>query len=851
MTRHKNVFGSLLLLILISTVAIAQTATAQTTQRQGVDKRVEAILGQMTLEEKIDYISGYDDFYIRAIPRLGVPELKMADGPMGVRNYGASTAFPAGIAMAASWDTDVVNRVGAMMGKDARARGVNFLLGPGMNIYRAPMAGRNFEYFGEDPFLASRMAVADIKGIQSQGVIATAKHFMGNNQEWDRHRISSDMDERTMREIYLPAFEASVKEAHVGAIMDSYNFVNGVHMTQNGFLNTDVLRKEWGFTGIVMSDWDATYDAVAAANGGLDLEMPWGRLMNRQSLLPAIKDGKVTEATIDEKVRRILRTAIEFGFFDRKQDDSNASSFNQEARQVALQAALGGMVLLKNNGVLPLNKPGIKNIAVIGPTANPAVTGGGGSSKVSPFLSVSFLEGISNRLGAGANVLYSAGVPVLSQIFNETRFATRLDGMEPGMVGEYFDNPDLSGTPAVVRTTRHVNFRWGQGSYAASGADNFSARFAGYYTPEATGEYRFYLSSDDGYRLYLDDKLLIEHAGQGSALQLKSVSLEAGKSYKVRLEYVKKTRKAGMSFGIAPAIDRAIVQAREVASRADFVVLCVGFDPANEGEGSDRTFALPQGQDELIKQVLSANKNVVVVLTGGGNVDMSNWIDSTPALLHAWYPGQEGGTALAQILFGDVSPSGKLPVSFERRREDSATFNSYYDPKLGAYLSADTREPRGVVHGHIAYSEGIFLGYRHFDKSGIKPLFPFGYGLSYTTFKYGNLKVTPASAKDGEPVAVSFDITNTGKREGAEVAQVYVGDKSSTVERPVKELKGFAKVNLKPGETRNVTVALDRRAFSYYDVNGKQWRVNPGDFAILVGSSCAKTELDGKVTLSR
>ena len=269
MKPSKNVVVSLLLLIFMS------AGVAQTTTRQGVDKRVEAILGQMTLEEKIDYIAGYDDFYIRAIPRLGVPELKMADGPMGVRNYGASTAFPAGIAMAASWDTEVVNRVGTMMGKDSRARGVDFLLGPGMNIYRAPMAGRNFEYFGEDPFLASRMAVADIKGIQSQGVIATAKHFMGNNQEWDRHRISSDIDERTMREIYLPSFEASVKEAHVGAIMDSYNFVNGVHMTQNGYLNTDVLRKEWGFTGIVMSDWDATYYAVAAANGGLDLEMPW------------------------------------------------------------------------------------------------------------------------------------------------------------------------------------------------------------------------------------------------------------------------------------------------------------------------------------------------------------------------------------------------------------------------------------------------------------------------------------------------------------------------------------------------------------------------------------------------
>ncbi len=835
------------LLALFSIAAIAQTAPSQ-----DIDKRVESILSKMTLEEKIDYIGGFDDFYIRSIPRLGIPELKMSDGPLGLRNYGNSTAFPAGIAMAASWDTDLVNQVGTTMGKDARARGVHFLLGPGMNIYRAPMNGRNFEYFGEDPFLASRMAVADIKGIQSQGVIATAKHFMANNQEWDRHRVSSDMDERTMREIYLPAFEASVKEGHVGAIMDSYNLLNGVHMTQNGYLNTDILRKEWGFTGIVMSDWDSTYDGIAAANGGLDLEMPWGKLMNRKSLVPAIEEGKVSESVIDEKIRRILRTAIEFGFFGRTQADSSISPFNQNAREVALNAALGGMVLLKNDGVLPIRKSSIKNIAVIGPTAYPAVTGGGGSSKVNPFEPVSFLEGISNYVGTGANVLFSPGVPVLSRIFDETRFATRLDGMEPGLRGEFFDNSDLAGKPALVRTNRHINFRWGQRSYAANGAADFSVRWTGYYTPEATGGYQFYLSSGDVYRLYVDNKLLIEHtSGQEESLQLKSVTLDAGRAYSIRLEYVQKTGRAGMSFGILPVTYNATAQAKEIASRADAVIVCVGFDQTNEGEGFDRTFTLPQGQDELIKQILSVNKNVVVVLTAGGNVDMSKWIDSTPALLHAWYPGQEGGTALAQLLFGDANPSGKLPVSFERKLEDSATYKSYYDPKLGAYSAGEKRDPSGAAHGHVSYSEGIFLGYRHFDKTGIKPLFPFGYGLSYTSFKYSNLKLTPNTSNAGGPLTVSFDVTNTGEREGAEVAQVYVSDKHSKVERPVKELKGFAKVSLKPGETRNLAVSLDRRAFSYYDVNGKKWNMDSGNFEILVGSSSAKTELSGVIALSQ
>jgi beta-glucosidase len=658
----------------------------------------------MTLEEKIDYIGGDRRFYIRAIPQLQVPELKMADGPLGVRNYGPSTAYPAGIALAASWDTDLVRRVGVMMGKDSRARGVHFLLGPGMNIYRAPMNGRNFEYFGEDPFLASRMAVADIQGIQSQGVIATAKHYMGNNQEWDRHRISSDIDERTMREIYLPAFEASVKEAKVGAIMDSYNLINGVHATQNGYLNTDILRKEWGFTGIVMSDWDATYDGVAAANGGLDLEMPSGRLMNRQTLLAAVQAGKVSEATIDEKVRRILRTALEFGFFDHAQTDASIPANNPDSQKVALEAALGSMVLLKNNGLLPLDKSKMKSVAVIGPTAMVAVTGGGGSSKVKPFAAVSLLDGIKSYLGNDVKVAFAPGVGAVSE-------------------------------------------------------------------------------------------------------------------------------------------------AKEAAASADAVVICVGFDATNEGEGYDRGFALPKGQDELIKEVLTANKNVIVVITAGGAVDMSHWVESTPALLHAWFPGQEGGTALARILFGDANPSGKLPASFERRWEDNATFNSYSDSTLPPPKGADGRDRSGEARGHIAYKEGLFLGYRHFDKTGIAPLFPFGYGLSYTTFKYGNLKLT-RSAKGNEPVTVTFDIRNSGKREGAEVAQVYVSDKHSKVVRPVKELKGFAKVNLKPGESKTVTVLLDRRAFSYYDVGSKQWKADPGAFAILVGSSAAKIELTGEMRLT-
>ncbi len=382
-----------------------------------VEKRVDSILGKMTLEEKIEIIGGINDFFTRPIPRLGIPALKMSDGPMGVHDYGLTTAYPAGIALAASWDTELAERFGASMGKDARARGVHFILAPGMNIYRAPMNGRNFEYFGEDPFLASRIAVATIKGIQAQRVIATAKHFAGNNSEFARMTLSSDIDERTLREIYLPAFEASVKEARVGAVMDAYNLVNGIYMTANNHINNEILKKEWGFDGILMSDWGATHDGVAAANGGLDLEMPSPTFMNRETLLPALKEGRVSVTTLDDKVRRILRKAIEFGFFDQPQTDTDIPSYSQEGRQVALEEARGSMVLLKNSGnLLPLDESKLKTVAVIGPDAFPAVPGGGGSSETKPFNAVSYLEGISNRLGTKARVLYAVDTPPLDEV---------------------------------------------------------------------------------------------------------------------------------------------------------------------------------------------------------------------------------------------------------------------------------------------------------------------------------------------------------------------------------------------------------------------------------------------------
>lgn len=829
MTKRAGVGFAVLLFL---QMALAQTAPS----RADVERRVDSILAKMTVDEKIEMIGGINDFYTRPIPRLGIPALRMSDGPMGVHDYGLTTAYPAGIALAASWDVDLAHRFGVAMGKDARARGVQFILGPGMNIYRAPMNGRNFEYFGEDPYLAARIAVYEIEGIQQQGVIATAKHFAGNNSEFARMTLSSEVDERTLHEIYLPAFEASVKEAKVGAVMDAYNLVNGSYMTANRHLNEEILKKGWGFDGILMSDWGATHDGVAAANAGLDLEMPSPSFMNRATLLPALQDGRLSTATLDDKVRRILRKAIEFGFFDRPQTDTSLPLYSQEGREVALEEARGGMVLLKNKGrLLPLDESKLKTIVVVGSDAYPAVISGGGSAETKPFNAVSYLEGISNRAGTKVNVLYDVDLPALDELFENSDFVTEPGGQK-GLKGEYFSNQELNGTPAMVRVDPHVHFDWGEGSFASGEpVDHFSVRWTGYFIPRKTGDYQFFTSADDGVRLYIDETRIIDDwKPHSQTVDTSSKHLEAGRPYKVRLEYFDEVSTAIVGFGVTTADSYVGNKTKALAAKADAVVICVGFDDKSEGEGFDRPFQLPGGQDELIRQISAVNKNTIVVLTAGGNVDMTRWIDRVPVVLHAWYPGQEGGVALAQIIFGDYSPSGKLPVSFERRWEDNPVFDGYYPAK-------------GEMR--VQYSEGVFLGYRHFDRSATKPLFPFGFGLSYTTFAYSNLSVQPPNGDLSKPVTVSFDVTNTGHRKGAEVAELYVGDTHASIPRPVKELKGFAKVNLTPGEHKRVTLELDRRAFSFYDVAKKDWSAEPGEFSILVGGSSDKIELGGTFKL--
>jgi beta-glucosidase len=669
---------------------LAQTADLHTPlymdSTQTVEKRVDDLLAKMTLEEKLNYIGGTNEFYIRAIERLGIPAIKMSDGPMGSRNDGPTTCYPAGIALAATWDREMAQKIGVGLGRDCRARGVNILLAPAVNIYRSPLCGRNFEYMGEDPFLAAQLVAPLIQGIQSQDVLATVKHFACNNQEWDRHHISSEVDERTLNEIYLPAFKAAVQQGKVGCVMTAYNLLNGVHCSQNDLLINQTLKGKWGFNGFVMSDWTSTYDATNTANAGLDLEMPDARYMSPANLLPAIQDGEVKESVIDDKVRRILRTVIAAGFFDRAQIRKDIPLNDPANAQTALAGARESIVLLKNEQhTLPLDREKVKTIAVVGPNADPAVYCGGGSAFTRVFHAISILEGVRQIAGDTVKVLYSTNAQ----------------------------------------------------------------------------------------------------------------------------------------------------DAVELAKQADVAVVCAGFDQRppsrlrdrnadlKEGEGHDRPFELPAAQTDLIQAVAAANPHTVVVINAGGGVAWSGWLDKVPAVLQAWYSGQESGRALAEILFGDVNPSGKLPATFEKRAEDNPTF-AYY------HLREGNKTP---------YTEGIFVGYRGYDEKKIEPQFCFGHGLSYTTFHYGKVEVAPEKISPSDQVAVSVEVRNTGKVAGDEVVQLYFHPAKSTVPRAPKQLCGFARVSLQPGEKKTVTILLKTEQLAYYDVASHDFVVEPGAYEIMAGSS--------------
>ena len=835
MICHRTVLRIAALFCLLGTTVSVPAQMASTT---AANARVESLLQRMTREEKIQLIAG-TGMGTAAIPRLGIPAFAMTDGPSGARGNPPSTAYAAGVGLAATFDTDLARHIGREIGRDTKARNTRILLGPGVNIFRSPLNGRNFEYFGEDPFLSGKIAVGYILGVQSVGVVATVKHFVGNESEFARNTSDSNIDERTLREIYLPPFEMAVKEAKVGAVMDSYNKLNGLYLTQNPSLNTDILRNEWGFSGILMSDWFATHDTLGAANGGLDLEMPSGQFFNTRTLTPFLEKGEISKETLDAKVRRILHLAIRMGWLDTPAGDSTLPRYNVVGKQASLQSAREGIVLLKNRSrLLPLDSKHIKTIAVIGPDAFPAVPTGGGSGRVAAFAPISILTGLGDAIGLNGTVLYARGLPTLAQIARATRFTQSADGTKPGLTVEAFDNPELRGDAVSMRVEPFISF--GRTFFEGIGEESDDAggfggmrpakptfsRWTGYYTVAKAGSYEIFVQRSEEFRLFVDDILVMDNwdFARTTVVQ-KQMSFAAG-IHKIVFEEAKifpfGTGQARL--GIYATGSLVDAETLALAKRADAVVLAVGYDHVTETEGTDRDFALPPGQTDLIREVARVNKNVIVAITAGGSVETASWRDAVGAILALHYPGQEGGTAFAEILLGRTNPSGRLPYTWHNRLEDNPAQANYY------YSDPTTQK--------IAYTEGVFIGYRAAGR-GIAPLYPFGYGLSYTTFGYSHVQIIPQSGGWN----VAFDVTNTGTTAGSDVPQIYVAPSKSPVARPLRELKGFARVVLAAGATKRVIVHLTPRDLAYWDTATKRWTAPAGNYEIQIGKSAQEIVL--------
>jgi beta-glucosidase len=712
------------------------------------EEKADSLINLMTLDEKLNLIHASSSFTSGGVPRLGIPELVFSDGPHGVRHeHGRgwyaledaddkATYLPVGICLASTWNKDLGYEYGVVLGNEAKERNKNVLLGPGINIIRSPLNGRNFEYLSEDPFLTGVMAVGYVKGLQEQGVAACPKHYTANNQETDRHNIDAIISKRALHEIYFPAFRAVVQDGNAWSIMGAYNKINGQYTTHHQYLNNVVLKGEWGFDGVVLSDWASVKDTREALLYGTDIEMGTELLRDFNNpeydefylARPAkemIESGEIDESFVDDKVRRVLslmhRTTA-------MSDHGPGKRNVPEHQQIALEVAREGIVLLKNDGLLPFDKSEIKTIAVIGHNATRHFAERGGSSQVKPLYEITPLEGIQNLVGDDVEVLYA-----------------------------------------------------------------------------------------EGYEPYYDESLFMEVSGDAAS---------QSRENKRDVELGRTANKNLMEEAVA------------LAEKADAVIFVGGWIHSHEGmpwgegtydaEARDKlNLKLIFGQEELIRQINSVNEQTAIVLMGGSNVEMNNWLPDSRAYMHAWYPGMEGGNAIAEILFGEVNPSGKLPMTFANSHEE------YPSHSIGEFPGYKT----------VKYTEDIYVGYRYFDTHNKDVVFPFGFGLSYTTFAFSDLKLT----KKDNKIVVECTVTNTGNREGAEVIQVYIHPKQPSVERPIRELKGFEKVHLDPGASATVIIELDESAFKYYHPDELKWVLESGSYEIQVGNSSRDIKLAGNV----
>ena len=796
-------------------------------------KRFDELVSQLTLPEKASLLAGADMWHTIAIERLGIPAIQVSDGPNGVRgaddNLGeTSVCFPVGVAMGATWNPELVKRVGVALAAEVLAKGAHVLLAPTVNIHRTPLAGRNFECFAEDPYLNGTMAAAYINGLQKSGISACIKHFVANDQEFERFSISAEVAERPLHEIYLEPFRLALEKANPWSIMSAYNRINGIYASENDALLRDLLKGTWAYDGAVISDWYGTY-SDNVPGGALDLEMPGpARWMNPNKILAAVSNGDLDEAIIDDKVHRLLRLIARV--------TAPCPALPPADGQLPRQVATEAIVLLKNEGaLLPLdpNKP--QTIAVIGENARWAQIMGGGSSQVNPHYAISPLAGLKQRVGPDVAVAYEVGTLIhrLPPLV-ELDWLTAQNGA-PGLTLDYFHNLGLSGNPAHSGVVTKSELSWFGMVNPFVDPRHFSLRLTGTLTVPESGVYQLHLWAVGQTRLYLDGAVVIDQwqnrCDQQSAV---TIHLEAHKPIALQIEYITDpdSRWRILRLGCMPPVpDDPIQAAADLAARADVAIIVAGLTREWESEGFDRAdMRLVGQQDELITRVAAANPNTVVVLNVGAPVEMP-WASDVAAILQSWYGGQEAGNALADVLFGDVTPSGKLPTTFPVRLEDNPAFINYPGE-----------------NGKVYYGEGLFVGYRYYDKKQIAPLFPFGHGLSYTTFAYSNLRLSGSEFRPGDEIIVSIDVTNTGQRAGQEVVQLYVSDEASRLVRPLQELKAFAKVALQPGETQTVNLTLTGQSLAYYDPAVGGWFVEPGDFTVRVGSSSRDIRLHGRFT---
>ena len=835
-------------------------------------ERVDALIAQLTLDEKAALTAGVDMWTTAGVEHLGIPSITVTDGPNGARGtalfgLGGETAvcIPCGSALGATWDPALVEHVGVMLGEEALTKACRALLAPTVNIHRSPTGGRNFECYSEDPLLSGKTAAAFVRGVQSQGVVTTVKHFAGNDAEFERNTVSSVIDPRALREIYLVPFELAVKEGGALGIMTGYNRLNGLHCTMDEGLLAGILRGEWGFEGFVVTDWFGALSTDQSPPAGVDLEMPGPGRAYGPALAQAVRDGVVAEAEVDALVRRYLDVLDRLGTLDAPSAGPSTSVDRPEHRALAREASIASMVLLRNDGVLPLDLSQVRNVAVVGPNAERAQMMGGGSAALAPHYLISPLDALRARLGEDVAVIFERGCSIdkTTPAVAPPRVTTP-DG-RPGLLLEQFDGETCDGEPVSSRVSADGKVIVVGDLALGFDAPPLSLRVTGVYTPDETGPHEFtFVQILGSARVRIGGDVVFdgvadppgpgtEFFGMGSAERSATLDLVAGRPVDIVAEY---HAPAGMGIlrGVKigcrlPEPDDLMDRAVAVAAAADIAIVVVGTNDDWESEGHDRhTMDLPGAQDELVRRVCAANPSTVVVVNTGSPVTMG-WADDAPAILQSWFGGQEMGNALAAILTGDADPGGRLPTTLPLHYE--------HNPSFGNFPGENSE---------IRYGESIFVGYRWYDSRHLPVRFPFGHGLSYSTFAIG-APTAGATFTPGDTLTVEVPVTNTGTRRGSEVVQVYVEPVSPRAVRPAKELKAFAKVELDPGESTTVQLELGDRAFAYWDPSDEYWAttaeqratgvvpvggvnalhreeagwyVDPGEYRIHVGRSSAE-----------